>query len=199
MRAIRLLVVCLSIFLASCASMTPQETAPKNETVSWENRAKTISDFQTWDLKALIAMRRQNDAWSATLQWQQQHDRYHIALFGPLGTNSYEINGRPGNVVLSSANGKKASASNPETLLTQQVGWSVPVSNLFYWIRGLPVPNVPAQKQLDKYNHLISLQQQGWNIHYLSYTSVDHIDVPSKIFLDNPEMNVKIIINQWQL
>ena len=65
--------------------------------------------------------------------------------------------------------------------------------------RGLPVPTAPAQKQFDQYHHLTQLIQQGWTIQYLNYISVNHIDVPNKLFLNNPELNVKIIITQWQI
>lgn len=191
---ILLLMICC---LASCATMTRQQPSQNTKT-SWDARVQTLSSIQNWNLKALIGVREQHEAWSANLQWKQQQQNYVIALYGPLGTNTQILTGQPGKVELASSNGKKFYASSPEGLLAQQLGWSLPVSNLYYWVRGIPVPNMPAQKQFDNANRLVQLNQQGWTIQYLRYTSLGNIDVPSKIFLDNPRLNVKIIINQWQ-
>lgn len=187
------------LWLTSCATVSEQPQTALNQNMTWGTRVQKLSSLQTWDLKGMIAIREAHDAVSANLQWQQKYRNYHIALFGPMGTNSYELTGQPGKVELAAANGKHTNANSPEELLAQQAGWRLPVSNLYYWIRGLPVPDLPAQKQLDAYNHLIQLNQQGWNIHYLRYTSVNNIDLPSKIFLNNPDLNVKIVISQWQV
>lgn len=184
------------LILTSCA--TVQEPTVQNQVIPWETRSQAVSTIQTWDLKALIAIRQKNDAWSANLQWQQQPERYQISLFGPLGTNSYELTGQAGSVQLATAAGKTFTAATPEILLQQQTGSEVPVSNLYYWIRGLPVPHLPATKKFDEYHHLVELNQQGWKVRYLRYMTVKNQDMPNKIFLDSAALNVKIIINQWR-
>ena len=160
---------------------------------------QTLSEIQNWDLKAQIAVRTQKMPGVLLCSGNKINRTYHITLFGPLGSNAVELRGSSGRVQMSTSDGKTLSLAPLEQLLKQQVGWAIPVSNLRYWVRGIPVPGIAAQKQLDTYNHLINLQQQGWNIQFLHYTSVRHIDVPSKIFLNNPELNVKILINQWQI
>lgn len=196
-----LILILTCLWLTSCATVQPAPKLAQNESMDWGQRVHTLNDVQKWNLHAQIALRQlhTSQAWSANLQWSQQKQNYHIALFGPLGTNSYELNGRPGNVELSMADGKHFTATSPETLLAKQTGWSLPVSNLYYWIRGLPVPSMSADKQFDNYYHLTVLKQDGWTIQYLRYTSVDRIDIPSKIFLNNPDLNVKIVISQWDI
>ena len=193
-----LIVILFFSILTGCATTQKNPTA-QNENIPWDNRVQTLSGIVDFDLKSMIAIRNQADAGSASLQWQQQNQRYHILIFGPLGTGSYELTGEPGKVELATSSGKRFYATSPESLLMQQTGWQLPVSNLYYWIRGLPVPNVPAEKNFDAYHHLILLKQQNWIIHYLNYTSVNHIDLPQKIFLENPRINVKIVVNQWQV
>jgi outer membrane lipoprotein LolB len=83
-------------------------------------------------------------------------------------------------------------------LFEQQLGSRLPVSSLYYWIRGLPVPGIEAQKQLDAFHRITVLSQQGWRIEYSRYSSINQIDLPSKMILNNSALNVKIIINQWQ-
>lgn len=194
-----LFLIFMSLLTAGCATTQYRQQPPaQNKNISWEGRAQKLSMVKTWNLNALIAIRHKQDAWSATLNWQQQNQSYHIVLFGPLGSHSYDLMGQPGSVKLTAANGKSVTASNPESLLLKQTGAEIPVSNLLYWIRGLPVPSCPVQKKFDAYNHLIVLEQQGWTIQYLRFVSVNNIDMPSKIFLVNPHLNVKILINHWE-
>ena len=188
--------------MSGCATTSgPQpvaSTAAQNKITSWDSRVQTLSEIENWNLKALIAIRNQSDAGTATLQWQQQLQKYHILIFGPIGTGSYELTGQPGKVELASSNGHRFYAKNPESLLQQQTGWKLPISHLHFWIRGLPAPGISAEKNLDHSNHLIGLKQDGWDIQFLRYVSVNGIDLPNKIFMNNSQVNVKIIINQWQ-
>ncbi len=195
----RIIILISLLWLTGCASVPMQQQPPQNQSIPWGNRVQTLSGIENWDLKALIAIRAAHAANSASLNWQQNKQNYTILLFGPLGTNSFALQGRPGQVQLQTANGKKFSAPNAETLITEQTGWQLPVSNLYYWIRGLPVPTLPAVKRYDSYNHLSLLNQQDWTIHYLSYVAVNNIDMPNKIVLENPQLRVKIIVTQWQL
>jgi outer membrane lipoprotein LolB len=187
---------CCFLWLAGCATTA---TNPQNQNVSWDSRVQTLSGIENWDLKALVSIRSQNDAGSASLNWQQHNQDYSLQLFGPLGTNSFKLEGAPGHVILQNPQGQIFKAKSPEQLLTQQTGWNLPVSDLYYWIRGLPVPTLPAQKRFDAYNHLSELTQQDWKIQYLRYTATTHGDLPNKIFITSPQLNVKIIINEWNI
>jgi outer membrane lipoprotein LolB len=191
--------VCL--WLTGCASFQPFQREMKpavDQDMAWNDRVQMLSQIKNWDLKALIAIRNTKDNQSATLNWQQTKQNYEISLFGPLGSNAVTLTGQPGKVILATADGKKIVAANPESLLATQTGWQLPVSNLYYWIRGLPAPNSPSRKQFDAYHHLMILHQQGWIIRYQHYVSFKGIDVPSRIVLENSQLSVKIVINQWQ-
>jgi outer membrane lipoprotein LolB len=194
----------LSLGLTGCATVTSpsKQQAPvvHAEAPTWGNRVEVLSNIQDWDLSALIAIRANatRDAGSANMKWKQSKQDYNILLFGPLGSNAVKLAGRPGKVSLETADGKTFNAATPEALLQQQSGWRLPVSNLYYWIRGLPVPNVPAQKSFDADHHLTELAQQGWTIRYERYKAVGQIDLPAKILLANAQVNVKIVIKNWQ-
>jgi len=194
-----LLSVCLA-GLTSCSSIpTKQTSLEPTQPTAGLSRTEQLSRIKNWDLKGLIAIRNTKEAWSANWQWHQNQNNYTIGLFGPLGSHSIQLTGSPNSVLLETSEGKKVTASSPETLLEQQLGWRLPVSSLYYWIRGLPVPNIPAQKQLDDSQRITVLAQQGWRIEYLRYSSINQIDLPSKMILNNSALNVKIIINLWQI
>lgn len=197
-----LIILFLFMGLIGCATAPTSITTPETpQPVTWGDRVGVLSHIENWDVSAMIAIRNnaKRGADSANMQWQQNKQNYSILLFGPLGSNSVHLTGRPGNVLLEAADGKKLSAKSPEMLLTEQTGYHIPVSNLYYWIRGLPVPAIPAQKRFDNANHLLELNQEGWLVQFLGYTSVNQIDMPDKIFLSNPAMTVKIVIHKWKI
>ena len=103
------MIAALALVLASCATV-PAPEVPKNESLTWDNRVQTLSNIENWDIKALIAVRNNKDAESATLRWQQDKQNFTIYLFGPLGSNSYTLTGKPGKVELTTHKGKKFSA-----------------------------------------------------------------------------------------
>ncbi len=190
----------LLLILTACATTTPVDNTPRKSSPTWEQQASSRASINHWDLKGLIAVRTQKDAVSATWQWREESNRhYSIHLFGPLGSNSFQLTGDPAQVLLQTSDGKQFNAPSPEILLEQQVGWRLPVSSLYYWIRGLPVPTLSAKKQFNANNQLALLAQDGWIIQYLDYNTVNQLDMPSKIVLTHPDITIKIVIKQWQI
>ena len=70
---------------------------------------------------------------------------------------------------------------------------------MVYWVRGIPVPGGKATTQLDAQNRLAVLRQQGWEINYLAYTTVDGMDLPSTIQMSNGALQVKMVIKRWDV
>ncbi|MCD6039412.1 MAG: lolB [Gammaproteobacteria bacterium] len=194
------LIILFTFFLAGCAELAKQATPIVHQPPAWQDRANLLTKIQIWNIKARVAVQTypRNEGGSANLQWRQYQKNYTLLLFGPLGVNSIKISGQPGNVSLETAEGRKFSAFSPELLLRQQTGWQLPISNLYYWIRGLPVPTLPSKKQWDAYHHLVRLDQTGWKVSFLSYHTVKQVEVPVKILLENERIKVKIKIDQWQ-
>jgi outer membrane lipoprotein LolB len=199
----KILKFCIFIFFAfsliSCATLREQPES-LNQSLSWQERATALAKIKSWNINAVMAIHTHADSESGTahLQWQQHQQNYSLLLYGPLGMDAIKIEGHPGKVFLATADGKKFNAQTPELLLAQQTGWQLPVSNLYYWVRGLPAKNTPARMQFDAYHHLVHLNQQGWTIDFLRYNAVNQVDVPTKIILENWRMKIKIVISQWQ-
>lgn len=173
--------IILLFFLSGCVSQASQNHQHYNQS-------------SYWMASGAIAARTSQQSWSAFLQWKQYGNNYQISLFGPLGTQSATLYGSPNYVRLETSDGKKMSAATPEELLIKQTGWNLPVSNLYYWMRGLPVPGIPAQQYFDPSYQLTFLQQCGWRVKYDDYQG----QFPRKIYLSSSQINIKIVINNWQ-
>lgn len=188
--------MCLA--LSGCVTMPAKQHA-LNKHLSWEQRQTELSAIKAWTVKGAIGVHNKREGWSASVNWRQQQDSYKLQLYGPLGAGQVRLSGRPGSVSLTTADNKSAHASSGDQLLYQQTGWRLPVDNLRYWVRGIPAPGMPASENLDNYNHLRQLQQQGWTISYQRYTAVNGMDLPSKIQFVRGNVKIRLVISRWLL
>lgn len=189
----------LALTLSGCSTINPTAAPPAAPKATWTDRQATLNNIKSWRLNGKIAVQTPHDSGSASVNWTQNPRSYVISLLGPLGSNGMKLTGQPGQVTLQTSDGKSYKASSPEQLLAKQWGFHLPVSNLNYWVRGLPVPNVAATTHFDHFGRLDSLTQQGWRIDYLSYTNVGRVDLPEKLSITSPSLSVKIIVYQWNV
>ena len=175
----------------------PAKPGARNENLTWQTRQAQLQTVKDWHIKGAMAYRTPKDGQSASLAWQQNQQQYQINLFGPLGVGRISLNGTRGKHVTLIRDGKEFTAHTPEALMQQQLGWHLPIGNLYYWVRGLPAPGIAKSIQYDEFHHIITLVQQGWTIHYERYTATNGIDLPSKFTLQHSTLNVKVVISSW--
>lgn len=195
MRTILILINLL--LLAGCAT-TPMSDAPINKNMSWTARQTELNRLQNWHAQGAVAVRYNGHAQTANVDLIQTGANYHMELYGPLGAGRVRLEGQPGKVILKASTGAITHAKTPEALLQKQLGWSLPINNFYYWLRGLPAPKLPNHIVFDHYNHIAVLQQQGWSIHYLRYSGINGIDLPTKIIMKNESLQATIVVSQWQ-
>jgi outer membrane lipoprotein LolB len=181
-----LFILTSAFVLSGCAIIAPSNT------MNAMHESNTPTDY--WVLRGKIGIKTPEKADSASVYWSQEKENYNLKLFGPLGMGAVELKGKPGEVVYIDNQGHSYQASSAEILLQQNLGWQLPVSNLSYWVRALPAPNIASQKNYNINHQLILLQQQGWNINYLDYQS----QLPHIIQLKNGNIDLRLVINQWQ-
>jgi outer membrane lipoprotein LolB len=156
----------------------------------------TLHRLESWQLSGQIGVQTAHRSGSAWIHWVENNRQYTITLLGPLGTPHLTLRGQPGSVTLTTADGHYDRATTPEQLLAQQSDWRLPLSSLFFWIRGLPSPHTPYEAQYDPFHRLRLLRQQNWLIHY-PHDVHSPSDLPEKIILRSPTMTIKIIIYHW--
>lgn len=191
----------LCIFMTACATIPSRPilqpiTATSNAWLSQQQQINLISD---WTVRGRIAVQMTQQGGSASIFWKQQDQDYAIELFGPLGVGAVYLNGMPGQIVLTSSKGEHLQAATPEILIQRALGWNLPVTNLKYWIRGIPVQGQTKTTQFNNLGQLSQLQQDGWTINYLSYFTVKNVFLPQQILLQGQGLVVKIFIDNWQV
>jgi len=170
-----------------------------NPTMYYAQYKKTLQALSTWSISGLVGVVMPKKTASANVRWSQKAKSYVILVSGPLGIGATKISGDDHGVVLLNAKGKKFQAKNAKTLMAQNLGWSVPVSGLAYWIKGVVSPLAPSHFSLNAFGVVKQIEQNGWVIKYSGYHYEGKWILPKKIILQQPGLRVTLIINQWQI
>ncbi|MBD9485173.1 lipoprotein localization protein LolB [Pseudomonas sp. PDM14] len=195
----QLAVICLVSLLAGCAGLTSREAIEgQGNAQQWKAHKAQIAGLDAWQITGKVGIRAPRDSGSGTLFWLQRQDYYDIRLSGPLGRGAARLTGRPGNVVLEVANQGRYEAESPEALLEEQLGWRLPVSHLFWWVRGLPAPDSKSKVTLDGASQLARLEQDGWDVEFLAYAEQNGYSLPQRIKLHGENLDVTLVVKDWQ-
>jgi len=194
-----LLIPALVLLLAGCAGLGPQESieGPGNKE-DWTTHKARLSEIDGWQISGKIGIRAPQESGSGTLFWLQRQDYFDIRLSGPLGRGATRLTGRPDAVALEVAGQGRFEAESPEALVESQLGWQLPVSNLLWWVRGLPAPDSRSRIALDANGRLANLQQDGWDIQYLGYSEEAGYALPSRIKLAGRDLQITLVVKDWQ-
>ncbi|WP_207062327.1 lipoprotein insertase outer membrane protein LolB [Motiliproteus sp. SC1-56] len=192
----RLIAALAVLVLAGCATAP----LPDSQAPGWAARQLQLQALESWQVLGKMGVRQPDRYTSASLNWTQQPRRYQIFLAGPLGQGSVRIQGTPGLVTLDIAGEGRFQAATPEQMLQAQLGWHLPISQLHYWVRGLPAPDYPSRHTLDPQNRLERLEQQGWVIQYREYQDGPPPQLPRRLILSHGDsLRVVLLLKEWTL
>jgi len=166
----------------------------------WTERRARLLSIGQWTAFGKLALRSEGQAWAATLYWRQSGEDYQIRLTGPFGGGGLQIEGDPSTVQVRTADNEVYTATNPEALLYQHVGWHMPLAGLRYWILGRVAPNALTEKVfIDVGGRLVRFNQLGWQVNYYDYRDIDNLEMPRKISLENNQVTASVLISRWTL
>jgi outer membrane lipoprotein LolB len=194
-----------------------------NKVSSWEIYKNKHMKIQqgSWKFKGVVGISMPGEAQQASVSWNKEPKQYQIKLSGPLGLGSIEIQHKAGVYELIDEKGHVYTNSDPEALLEQITGWTLPLSGADFWVLGLikpektldPVdlskhlsgsirksnPNSGLNYSLNKYGSLEKLQQNGWNIDYRQYRVFNGVMLPVQIIFYNAakQLRIKLVIQNW--
>lgn len=163
-----------------------------------EQRNRQVNSVSYWEFNARFSFITESEAWSGKLFWQQNPDSEYLIHFSdPAGQGAMQLAGNPEQVELVLANGDRYQAKDADTLLRQETDWELPISSLWYWIRGLPDPGLALQAGFNGEGLPARFDQDGWMVDYQSYHHIDNHSFPRKITIKKGELRLKLIVMNW--
>ncbi len=190
----KLLLLGSTLFLTHCAQQ------PLYEVENLSTYQRHLAKVDTWQVNGRLLVRIPGDAETVNVKWQNQQADYNIRLSGPLGMGATMIYGKPGEVRMEQGGEEPVVARSAEDLLYTQLGREIPISDLGFWVRGLPAPFPKAQQMnIAQEGMLEHLEQAGWDIHYEKYMAVDSWNMPKKITAVRDDLKLTLVVSKWTL
>lgn len=177
--------------LAGCAAM-------RREPAAVADQQTLVSHLGKWRLEGRIAVRTIQDAWQANLVWEHEGKQDRLRFSGPLSQGVVSIILQEDLIFINEGNGVERMSRDPDALLIEKLGFSVPLASLRYWILGVPVPfEESAAMELDATGRLRHLQQSDWALDFERYGYWNGVSLPQKILIRNPNLRIRLFADEW--
>jgi outer membrane lipoprotein LolB len=184
--------------LCACATMPVG-----SDGLSYEQRRALLEAVSAWDMRGRVAVSAGERAFQASFRWHQDADALELAVRGPLGAGALEVNGTPSTLTVTSR-GDTRVLSDPETQLSELLGWWLPVGSLHAWLLGFPDPAFNAATQPGPDGTLASFEQRLWRVAFASYQVAPAkadagppLLVPHRIELEHGDLRLRLTIDDW--
>ena len=191
----RFFLLVFAVLLSACSTVATLPT----EDATPQQHQDSLKGFQHWFVSGRAAIQNGIESWHVNLLWLQQADDYQIRLFGPFGSGQVQLTGNAGRAELATSEDERYIARDADQLLYERTGVRMPVNELRHWLVGQHSPNGHDKARYDRHGRLISLQQGEWRVQYKAYVAVNGLVLPSKIFAQKDDLDVRLVIDEWQL
>ena len=183
--------------LSACASL-PTGT----DGLSLEQRRTKLESVGAWEMRGRIAVDTGKGGFQGSFNWRQENDALELIVRGPLRNGVLQVSGRPDALTVT-ARGETHTLTDPETELSELIGWWLPVASLPHWLLGFPDREFRAATEPGTDGTLAALEQRLWRVAYPAYglapvAAGEEVLVPSRIELAHTDLELKLTIDDWQ-
>lgn len=186
--------VSIVLLLSACAQQ------PLSPVDNFERYQRRLAAIDEWQLQGKMNLRVPGESDTVRLRWKNDDDRYSIRLSGSLGMGATWIRGNDEGVRLEQSGEDPITAASPEELVYTQLGREIPISELRYWVRGLPAPHPrPDKLEFAPEGMLTQLEQSGWSLEYSDYRAEGPWNLPGKILARRDDLRLTLLVSQWSL
>jgi len=192
------LLMLFSIWLVGCAVTEVRDNAVKTVVIRPGSETLMGGDNR-YTLVGRLSVHNMQQRFSATINWRHHANEDQIHFFSPLGQTIARIEQDVTGVRLATAEPALYQAENVEQLTQQVLGWTLPLSGLHFWIRGMYFPLTIAELDLDRNGRIVAIRQDGWEIQYFVFfpMKVGMLELPKSLELGRHNLKIKLMIDRW--
>lgn len=184
------------MFTSGCSVFKPREAISSPPT-SWQAHQHLVSKISAWSIEGRIGVKKANESFSASFNWSQQNNAFHIEIIGPIGQGYVSITGHPDEILISTTD-ESVITTEPEKWLKTQLNLNIPLRHLANWIKGIPQPTERINAlETFKNGTLRTLEQSGWTIDFAQYHTDTKPMLPKKLSASADNTNIKIKVHEW--
>ena len=174
--------------LVGCAPLTPAPAVPP----------LTQALLTSFHIAGRISVRHGTEGFSGNLSWRHISDTDEFVILTPLGQGVARIIKNATGVSLEMPDQAIVRAPDAESLTQSTLGFALPLSGLPHWVQAQPIGSA-AQLRHNPQGTLDKLSEQDWQIDYLAYRAVGGLQLPGKVFMENADVRLRLIVDEWQV
>ncbi len=186
----------LVVLLAGCAR-APTRGPDAALLAAQAGREAALANQPLWRLSGRIAVSGEGEGGSGRIDWEQRGDSYAIELSAPVTRRSWRLSGDASGARLEGHEQGVLEDRDAEALLLRASGWSMPLDLLRAWVRGARAGG-PSELQFGPQGLPAILLQGGWSIEYRSWTEVDGVPLPARVFAESGSRRVRLVVDRWE-
>jgi outer membrane lipoprotein LolB len=139
---------------------------------------------------------------TGSYEWQQDSENIRINLLSSLGQTIAKITVTSQGASLEQANRPVRFARNIDSLLEDNLGWSMPIANLRDWLQG-QIKNAQGQRNAIPAQDGVTTNANDWQIRFMSWQEAKPI-LPRRIDLERSttaagQVSLRLLIDEWQI
>lgn len=205
-KTIKLFLCCLIMLsLGACQTISGRKACPGVPLCAGNTLPYKATALNHWTIQGVSAIKTKHGVWTANFIWRQVDPReYMITIFYPFNLSSIMVYGNRKLLTIKTAQGMQQ-IIHPEEFGATQLGYPIPIAALYYWMRGLPAPNMPIETITEQYNQLSTISQKQlhkksstvWKVSFIQYGVINNMYLPKKINIENKNLKIKLVIYSW--
>ena len=168
-----------------------------------DQRRGILEAVSAWEMRGRLTVDTGERAVQGRFNWRQDADALELVVRNPLGAGILRVEGPPDAMTVT-ARGETRTLTDPETELSELVGWWLPVASLRDWLLGFPDRNFRADTVAGADGTLASLEQRLWRVDYPAYGLAatsgtgNQVLVPRRIDMSYGALTLKLTIDDWE-
>ena len=193
--------VCAATAVALLGACTTLSTGTDGR--SLEQRRAIFETVPEWSMRGRLVVDTGDRGFQGSFNWRQRGDELELVVRGPLRNGVLRVEGRPDALTVT-ARGETRTLTDPESELSELIGWWLPVASLRDWLLGLPDREFRAVTMPGADGTLASLEQRLWRADYPEYalTELDgtasQVLVPRRVELTHEMLTLTLTVDDWQ-
>jgi outer membrane lipoprotein LolB len=184
--------------LGGCATLP---TGPDG--LSLEQRRAALQSVGAWEMRGRLTVDTGDRAVQGRFNWRQGDDALELTVRNALGAGILRVSGQPDALTVT-ARGETRTLTDPETELSELIGWWLPIASLPQWLLGFPDGDFGAVTVPGADGTVASLEQRLWRVDFPAYrlATIDGtgtaVLVPNRIEMTHGELALRLTIDDWQ-
>jgi outer membrane lipoprotein LolB len=196
----------LLLMLSACVTPPPPDSL-REAPPTWAPHQAAVSAIDDWQLRGRLNVRQTDANDTVSINWEQHGEAaaqtFDIRLSGTLGLGAMAVHGDASGVIVEKAGEEPVHLADLGELSRVYLDFDFPAANLLYWVRGLPVPDLPAIASWTPAGQLATLEQtdhedRRWALEFDRYETGQTPALPGRIRLEQGDLRLTFLVNAWQ-